>query len=507
MIMKRLYSIAALLLMVWTGVQAYSFKSNELCYNINSTNPSTVTVTFERATDVSSSKASYLNLGGEVVIPETVYNGGKAYSVTGISDFAFFRCDLITSVSIPKTVETIGMFAFYSTKITSVTFGSGSVLTEIGQQAFDCTPITSVKIPNTVTTLGEYAFSRTALVTANIPTSIQNLGNGVFSGCNSLSNVSIPNGLKEISPYTFQSCNSLTKVTLPSSLTTIGKFAFRGTGLTSISLPSGLTTIGEYAFKGAPLTSLTIPASVTSIGEYAFSETVLTTVTIPSTVTSIGNYAFASIATLKSAKIFNSKISRHEFENCSNLKELTIGSGVESIENDPSSKVWPFKGCTSLETVHISSNAAVNCNEYLSHNIATVKTVTIENGVTSIPENAFLGFNAIETMTIPSTITSIGNSAFSGCTTIRDFFSKMPRPITIDASVFEGVQQHGYCDLHVPQGSVGRYQAMEVWKEFYVIDDAAGPGGGNGIRGDINNDGVVDVGDVNLVIDIVLGKE
>ena len=507
--MKRFYSLAALLLMVWTCVQAYSFQTTNdgLCYDITGT--STVAVTFERSTDVNSTKSSYSNLGGDIVIPETVYNGGKAYTVTGISDFAFFRCGLITSVSIPKTVETIGIFAFYAAKITSATFGSGSVLTEIGQQAFDCTPITSVEIPNTVTTLGGYAFSRTALVTANIPTSIQNLGNGVFSGCNSLNNVSIPNGLKEISPYTFQSCNSLTKVTLPSTLTTIGKYAFKGAGLTSISLPNGLTSIGEYAFNDAPLTSLTIPAAVTSIGEYAFSETALTTVTIPSTVTSIGNYAFASIATLKSAKIFNSKISRREFEKCINLKEVTIGSGVESIEKDPSNPIWPFYGCTSLETVSISSNAALNCNEYLSHNIATVKTVTIENGVTAIPENAFLDFAAIETMTIPSTITSIGNAAFKGCTAMRDFFSKMTRPITIDASVFEGVQQHGYCDLHVPKGSVGRYQAMEVWKEFYVIDDAAGPGGdsGSGVRGDLNGDNKVDVEDVNAVINIILDLE
>lgn len=505
--MKRLLTLAALLTMVCTVAQAYSFKSGELCYNITGTN--TVAVTFEKNTDASSYTASYPNLGGDLVIPETVYYGGKAYTVTAVTNFAFFRCDLITSISIPRTVQTIGDWAFFSTKATSLTFASGSVLSVIGQQAFDLVPITSVSIPNTVTTIGGHAFSRTQVVTGNIPTGIQNLGEGVFSSCQSLSNVSLPNGLKELPDYTFSGCKSLTKITLPSSLTRIGKYAFNYTGLTSISLPNGLTTIDANGFTNAPLTSITIPESVTTIGNGAFNGTSLTTVTIPSAVTSIGSNVFSGLRTLKSAKILNPILGADQFLGCSNLKEVTIGSRVETIVKTDVG--WPFKYC-SLEKVTIGSNSALNCYEYLSHNKATVKTVTVENTVTAIPENAFLDFKCLESISIPSTITSIGNSAFSGCTGLREFYSLMPRPLTINPNVFQDVPVDGTCDLHVPEGSKVRYENKAVWKNFVMIFEDAGSGGGgggsgSGVRGDVTGDGTVDVEDLNAVVNIMLGKD
>ncbi len=498
-----------MLLVAWSAIHAYSFKSGELCYNITSNN--TVAVTFERNTDANSSQASYLNLGGELIIPETVYYGGKAYSVTAITDFAFYRCRLITSISIPKTIQTIGIFAFFNTSSTSITFASGSVLTEIGQQAFDLASFTSVSIPNSVTTIGNSAFSRSALVTANIPTSIQNLGTGVFMSNSSLSNVTLPNGLQEIPQNMFNGCRSLTSINLPASLKTINRSAFRSTGLTSITIPNGVTTIDQSAFSETQLTSLTIPASVTTIGESAFSSTKLTSVTIPSTVTSIGKSTFSNIVTLKTANIQNPIINAHEFSYCTALKEVTIGSGVESIINYVYSYERPFEKCTSLETLNISSSVAVDINQYLIELKPTLKTVKIENTVTTIPESAFLDCVALEKVTIPATITSIGNSAFKGCTAMREFYSLMDRPITIDASVFQDVPVDGYCDLHVPTGSKVRYQNKAVWKDFVMIFEDAGSGGGggstSGIRGDVTDDGTVDIADVNAVINIMLGKD
>ena len=89
--MKKYLLTATLLLLVGITASAYSFKTTNdgLCYDITGT--STVAVTFERNTDLNSTKASYENLGGDINIPETVYNGGKAYTVTAIADFAFLN--------------------------------------------------------------------------------------------------------------------------------------------------------------------------------------------------------------------------------------------------------------------------------------------------------------------------------------------------------------------------------------------------------------------------------
>jgi hypothetical protein len=115
--------------------------------------------------------------------------------------------------------------------------------------------------------------------------------------------------------------------------------------------------------------------------------------------------------------------------------------------------------------------------------------------------------SALKKVTIPENIESIGNSAFSGCTFMTDVISFMPRPIRIDASVFNGVEQHGYCDLHVIEGAKVRYEAMDVWKEFTMIFEDAGSGGGSGIRGDVDGNGEVNGNDLNLLINIILGKE
>ena len=85
---------------------------------------------------------------------------------------------------------------------------------------------------------------------------------------------------------------------------------------------------------------------------------------------------------------------------------------------------------------------------------------------------------------------------------MTDVTVKMIKPFPIDESVFRGVQQHGYCDLHVPQGTQGRYQAMEVWKEFYSITEDAGP---SQKKGDLNGDGDVTIADAVAVLNAMAG--
>ena len=45
-----------------------------------------------------------------------------------------------------------------------------------------------------------------------------------------------------------------------------------------------------------------------------------------------------------------------------------------------------------------------------------VKSVSIQNGVTSIGDGAFSGCTGLTSVTIPNGVTSIGHAAFSGCT-------------------------------------------------------------------------------------------
>lgn len=55
---------------------------------------------------------AYNDVEKDIVIPETITYNGKEYTVTEIGDFAFADSWILPSVSIPKTINKIGKYAF-----------------------------------------------------------------------------------------------------------------------------------------------------------------------------------------------------------------------------------------------------------------------------------------------------------------------------------------------------------------------------------------------------------
>ena len=174
---------------------------------------------------------------------------------------------------------------------------------ELGNSVFKgCSVLTSVTIPSSVTSIGIRAFEGcSGLTSLIIPSSVTSIDPSAFKGCSGLTSLIIPSSVTEIGKSVFEGCSGLTNLTIPSSVTEIGKSAFEGcSGLTSLTIPSSVTEIGESAFKGCSgLTSLIIPSSVTSIGSYVFENcSGLTSITIPSSVTEIGGAAFKGCSSL-----------------------------------------------------------------------------------------------------------------------------------------------------------------------------------------------------------------
>ncbi len=463
--MKKFYiSLVAMFFAALTA-SAEDFMYEGLAYNI---------IAFQQV-EVTKPTAGYTNLGGDLVIPRVVYYDGTTYSVTIIGEEAFRKCTAITSVTIPSLVKIIKRGAFEQcTNLATINFDQNGALEEILTQAFWGTAITSVTIPEEVKKISTSTFAYCPnLTTVKLPNEMEELGSSVFYDCPNLKVVNLPEGIEYIRGTLFYGCTSLKSVTIPKSVKVIDVQAFLSSGLTSITIPSNVEKINRLAFSECKN---------------------LTTVTIPSTVSEIESQLFKDCTGLTSVNIQNNEISGSQFKGCTSLTTVTIGSNVNSFYANNSS----FAGCP-IETLNVGSNIAANIDLYPDAK-STLKTLNLTDGVTELPESAFEGCSALTTVTLPSTLDGIGNSAFSGCTKMRELTAKMERPFAIDASVFSGVQQHGYCDLHVPQGSSGRYKSMEVWKEFYVIDEAAGP---SSIRGDVNSDGTVDIADVVSVLNIM----
>ncbi|MGN1457449.1 MAG: leucine-rich repeat protein, partial [Acutalibacteraceae bacterium] len=171
---------------------------------------------------------------------------------------------------------------------------NGKKVVEIGEYVFsDNYDLNTVIIPDGVTTIGEYAFAY----------------------CNSLENITIPDSVTTIGEYAFAYCYSLENITIPDSVVRIGGYAFGNTAWLNAQTDD-IIYAGKvlYLYKGeAENADVEIADGTKTIADGAFSGSYIKSVKIPDSVEMIGDGTF---------------------ENCYNLKNVTIGSGLTSINRN-----------------------------------------------------------------------------------------------------------------------------------------------------------------------------
>jgi len=198
----------------------------------------------------------------------SVYDG-KA--VTRILENGFNSSTVLKKVYIPASVETIDKDSFSKcATLTEVTFEEGSALKTIGDSAFYQTGITSAYIPSNVESIGSHAFahiyednngdgmrnagdfmSKITSVTFESGSKLKNIGEFAFQGA-LIEELTIPSSVEYIGQNAFAECVFLEKVSFgnDSKLRTIGSYAFQYTLLTEIIIPASVETIEANAFLG-----------------------------------------------------------------------------------------------------------------------------------------------------------------------------------------------------------------------------------------------------------------
>lgn len=130
-----------------------------------------------------------------------------------------------TEIVLPKTIKTIGTYAFGYTAITKIDIPEG--VTEIGESAFIESSVTSINLPDTLTKLGQDAFNGCKnLTSVKLSKNISTIGESTFQHCTSLKDVTIPEGISAIAYMQFTNCSSLVSINLPSTLKNMGVSAF-----------------------------------------------------------------------------------------------------------------------------------------------------------------------------------------------------------------------------------------------------------------------------------------
>ena len=339
-----------------------------------------------------------------------------------IGRYAFSYCYDLISITIPKSIISIGEGAFYNTYRLIEVINNSNL--DITQSSYGLNALDVHSEESKITNINDYLFYTKgeenyllSYIGEETELTLPDNYNGenyqiykyAFSYSPKLKSIIISNGVIAIGDSAFYYCSGLNEIIIPSSVINIGNYLFSWNCKASIycempSQPSGWydywisngNTV-VYGYTGSHGTTesglkwastnsgisisgysgtnknVIIPEkindiNVVSISDSAFYDcTSLTSVTIPDSVTSIGDWAFAY---------------------CSSLTSVTIGDSVTSIGDSA------FQCCTNLTSI------------------------TIGDSVTSIGSSAFYYCSSLTSVTIGDSVTSIGDNAFSRCTSL-----------------------------------------------------------------------------------------
>lgn len=438
----NIYDVNNIFYTVWNGEKT-KIINNTFTINLPSNNITIEVEGYRRLDNFQFNENSVLGYNGtesNLIIPSyysTLNIGGKNYNIekediTITSIGSSFSSEIIQSVTIPSSVESVEISAFISCSAIKNVYYTGSIdnWVSIKFKSEGANPlyhgaklytkengnyelVEEIKITKNI---GQYSFyGCKSLTNVELLEGAEIIGFGAFYGCSSLTSVTIGNQATDIESDAFFKCSNLTKIVLSSSLKNIGSRAFAEcTSLKYIEIPEKVETLGSHAFWSCSgLTDITLPSSlkilynytfancsnlksitmlgVTSIGEYVFSKcNKLTNISLPATLTTIGSYAFSECTSLTNISLPSSltNIGSYVFSN-SGLTSVKIPDSIEILGTGS------FSGCSNLKSVELGT------------------------GVKSIFAYAFDGCGQLTSIKIPNNITNIVRNAFSNCDSLR----------------------------------------------------------------------------------------
>lgn len=438
------------------------FSSNGLKYEVVSEEDKTVGV------------KGYESVSAELTIPATVTNGDITYSVTSVYGGAFENNTTITTLTLSEGITTLYGASFGKcTSLTTVTIPATLTLADDSYNSSyggwtgpfsGCSALTTVNLSEKMTTIPANLFNKvTGLVSITLPENITTIGGSAFCDCTNLTSITLPERVTKIDGSAFENCTALASVSLNDDLAEINGKAFHNcTSLTSIDLPKSLTSVDDVYSSGdggwcgpfsacTNLKTVNFALGTTKIPASLFINCPgIETITIPDTVTIIGGSAFANCPNLTTVNLSKNltTIEGSAFENSQKLTGVVLPLRLTSIGG------MAFGNCTSLTSIEIPKSVTTFDDVYSSGNggwcgpftKSGIKSVTFENGRTSISANVFRRCPELETIVLPESVTKIDSNAFSDCPKLTAFTI----PTTVTSIGSEAFAYTGLTEFVIP---------------------------------------------------------
>ncbi len=335
-----------------------------------------------------------------------------AFPVIAIAKDAFAGNSSLSTVSIPASVNTIGIDAFK-----------------------DCTSLNKVIVTTNMTEFPQLAFSSSNAyqpLKFDLEVNLGQNSNIVMAfatGCKNIKSVTIGDGVTTIGPNAFADCTSMTSVVIPNSVTTIGAKAF---GIANPNYTSPLTDV--------TVQWTTPPTSINGNNDPFPSDKSGITLHVPTgTESSYSGDSYWSQ--------FNIVGPSYDYE--------YKGVCYQIIEGTTTAKVLAA-GTSDLQLSEVPL-------------LDDFEVDGVTYTVTEIEPEAFMGNGSVEHLLMPIRLTTIGNNAFADCENLK-VIAAGPAIATIGEGAFSNTLVTLYIigdmtDMGIPEGA---YQGKDFLRSVDI---------------------------------------
>lgn len=346
---------------------------------------------------------------GTVAVPAQATVGGNKLPVTAIGKRAFAGCTAVDSVVIGENVASVGDYAFDGcTALQAVTFNNTHPLS-----AGNCS------------WRGCKSLKRVHWLIDGARGGATSLGTSAFDGCEALEEFTIPGNVEQMGIGVFNGCDRLLAVTaMRLEPIYLSSDPFNGSAVATIYVPLGATTgavknlyeraaiwkkrtITELAysaecFDGLRYRLTAVDGEAAVCGHRMASSGNGFVVTVPPSVTlydgterklvAIDQRAFAQTAVTaldfsRATKL--GEIGASAFEMCNSLSEVQLPEGLNKLGN----------------------NAFANCRQ--------ITSVRVPSTLNTLPAGAFKGCTALTDVKLLFGVVNLGDSTFARCTALQ----------------------------------------------------------------------------------------